>query len=544
MAFDAGTFLPQQGITNGILAAIGLANEQHAQQQAATIQQQNADTSRMEADTATQRLGAERPEIAARTNLYNAQTSAAQTESQIAAQRAVNAKIASDYLNGVGGNATQAQLHAVVGDHHDPSVPLEAPPQAQPLDVANPIGQQLSQPTAPNGTTLTSESASAGPTAQPQAAGINADLAEVDRRLGGFTAPEKQQLSYLLQVARENQNPHEGLVGFQTGLQQLIQKRSDPQYATEVALLKLGYSEPAAFAVAKRNSEFSAELTKIEQQPEQLAGDKASVAKAQLQAAAQNPENTNENRQRALRLANVAQIAETNQQNAKAAQARAEQAAKDGDPNAAAALLVSGSVSPSQLVSTRNASFATKAFTAAQKLDPTWSAQKAQADFKAAESPANLNFFGPAHSMIDQGGTIDQLEAAAKDIPNGKIPFFNKLADAQKAALGDGPIAKYAAIALGLADDYSKITGGGGSDSSREAALHLIPADASPAARHGSFQGIRGTVESQINSRIGNNRVLKSQYGIDSTPASGGPAKSGGLSAGASSYLQSIGVAH
>jgi hypothetical protein len=101
-------------------------------------------------------------------------------------------------------------------------------------------------------------------------------------------------------------------------------------------------------------------------------------------------------------------------------------------------------------------------------------------------------------SLVEKGGTLDQLEAAARDIPNGKIPFFNTLADATKAAAGDGPLAKYAAIALGVSDDYSKITGGGGSDTSREQALHLLPTNASPAARKGSLEGIRGTVNSQI----------------------------------------------
>jgi hypothetical protein len=212
---------------------------------------------------------------------------------------------------------------------------------------------------------------------------------------------------------------------------------------------------------------------------------------------------------------------------------------------AAAKLLVSGDVSHSQLVSTRNPDFAVKAFSAAQKLDPTFSPSVAEAQFKAAETPANLNFFGPAHSMIDKGGTLDQLSAAAKNIPNGQIPFFNTIADARKAALGDGPIAKYAAIALGVADDYSKITGGGGSDSARESALHLLPTNASPEARQGSLEGIRGTVNSQITSRIGSNKVLQRQYGIeDSTPSASGPAKSGGLSSGASSYLTSIGLGH
>jgi hypothetical protein len=88
------------------------------------------------------------------------------------------------------------------------------------------------------------------------------------------------------------------------------------------------------------------------------------------------------------------------------------------------------------------------------------------------------------------------------------------VADAIKASTGSGPIAKYAALTLGVADDYSKVMGGGqGSDTSRSQALNLIAAKQSPEQRDASIEGIRGAVSSQTNSRIGANPVLRKMYG-------------------------------
>jgi hypothetical protein len=87
-----------------------------------------------------------------------------------------------------------------------------------------------------------------------------------------------------------------------------------------------------------------------------------------------------------------------------------------------------------------------------------------------------------------------------------------------KASGGSGPIAKYASIALGVADDYSKVMSGGqGSDTSRSQALQLLSAKQSPEQRAASLEGIRGSVNSQINSRVGNNAVLKKMYGQGAT---------------------------
>lgn len=201
---------------------------------------------------------------------------------------------------------------------------------------------------------------------------------------------------------------------------------------------------------------------------------------------------------------------------------RAEQVISQGDPAAAGKLLADGSLTLSELKSRGTTpDFIVQATNAAQKASPGWNAQKADADFKVASSPSNVAFFGSAKSLTDPGGTLDQLEAAAKDIPDGKIPVFNSVADAYKAATGSGPVAKYASILVGVSDDYSKVMGGGqGSDSSRSQALKLAPTSASPEARHAAVEGIRGAVGSQIKSRIGKNTVLQNMYGEASQTSS------------------------
>lgn len=201
------------------------------------------------------------------------------------------------------------------------------------------------------------------------------------------------------------------------------------------------------------------------------------------------------------------------------------QVLSQGDPNAAAQLLISGDATLSELKS-RGATpdFIQNTLSAAHRLSGgKYNAQSADAQFQVAKSPANVAFFGSANSLTDKGGTLDQLQTAAKDIPGGLIPAFNSIQDWEKAATGSGPIAKYASIALGVADDYSKVMGGGqGSDTSRLQALKLVGASQSPDQRAASISGIRGAVGSQLNSRIGNNPVLRRMYGSDAAAPSSG----------------------
>lgn len=202
------------------------------------------------------------------------------------------------------------------------------------------------------------------------------------------------------------------------------------------------------------------------------------------------------------------------------------QALSQGDPNAAGQLLANHDATLSELKS-RGATpdFIAKSLFAAKRLNPSFNPQEDEAQFAVAKSPANTAFFGSANSLIAKGGTLDQLAEAAKEIPQNQIPVFNTVEDAMKAATGNGPIAKYASLLVGVADDYSKVMGGGtGSDASRAQGFKLAAASASPAQRTGSIEGIRGAVGSQTRERIGKNPILQRMYGTQqaATPSGSG----------------------
>ena len=225
--------------------------------------------------------------------------------------------------------------------------------------------------------------------------------------------------------------------------------------------------------------------------------------------------------------------------------ARQRQAISQGDPNAAGQLLVNGDATLSELKS-RGATpeFITQTLNAAHQISGgQYNAQSADAQFSVAKSPANTAFFGSAKSLTDKGGTLDQLQTAGKNIPGGLIPAFNSIADWEKAATGNGPIAKYASLALGVADDYSKVMGGGqGSDTSRTQALNLIGAKQSPEQRAASIEGIRGAVGSQTNSRIGSNPVMLRMYGNIGANQTQPLAPTGGIKVGDKIKLKSGGT--
>jgi hypothetical protein len=194
---------------------------------------------------------------------------------------------------------------------------------------------------------------------------------------------------------------------------------------------------------------------------------------------------------------------------------QADQVITQGGPVAAGKLLADGSLTLSELKSRGTTpDFIVQATNAAKQITPAYNPQRAEAELNVAKSPANLAFFGSAKSLTDPGGTLDQLKAAGKDIPDGKFPAWNSMADIYKAQTGSGPIAHYAATLIGVADDYAKVTGGGqGTEGMQKFIMSLAPAKASPEARDGAIDGFRGSVNSQVASRIGSNAVLKNMYG-------------------------------
>lgn len=198
-------------------------------------------------------------------------------------------------------------------------------------------------------------------------------------------------------------------------------------------------------------------------------------------------------------------------------EATARQQAAQGDPKTAGKMLADGSLTLSDL-KTRGTTpqFIEQATAEAQKIKPEYNPADEMIAEHVAKSETANQFFGSANSLITKGGTLDQLEAQGKKIPGNKLPVLNSVEDWVKLKTGGGPLAGYAATALGVADDYGKVMGGGtASDHARDAALQLFAKAASPEQRADAIAATRNAVQSQRDSRIGNNQFLKRQYGSE-----------------------------
>jgi hypothetical protein len=200
-----------------------------------------------------------------------------------------------------------------------------------------------------------------------------------------------------------------------------------------------------------------------------------------------------------------------------AIEANARQSAAQGSPIDAGRLLAAGQLTLADLKSRGTTpKFITQAVAAAQQVDPHYNPADEVIAESVAKSQSANQFFGSANSLIAKGGTLDQLSVLGKKIPQHDFPILNTVDDWQQLARGKGPLAAYAAMALGVADDYGKVMGGGtASDHARDAALQLFSRAASPDMREQAIAATRGAVQSQRDSRIGNNQFLKRQYGAE-----------------------------
>lgn len=500
-------FIPQEGITNGILSAIQMANQQHAQQQTNAIQQQNAQTAASEAQTAASRLTAEQPEIAARTANLGANTQL--TQASLAQRQQTMAFLRGDESS-----------PSVDPTHVDQLTTQIAGPHAQ-APVTPPVAQAASADATPTATIP----AQSGPTVSAKKAhGFDAYLQALDSKVN-FLPEEKNSIEAARQLAAVQGTP-EAVADLQKNVESIVAKRGDPSYARYVALRQQGLSADDAHQKIAQIDSRNAALTKFETDPGELGLEKAPDAVLQLKSMLSKATDTEKPRiQSAL---TTAQLAVKTNLDLDAAKKRAEKAAQDGDPNAAGKLLADGDAAPNEITTGRNSAFAVAAFNAAKKLKPGWSASTAQAEFDQAKSPTNLGFFGSAKSLTDPGGTLDQLATQGKRLKNTDIQVVNSVDNAVKLATGSGPQAHYAATVLGVSDDLAKVLGGGtGTDSSRAEAKALVNSALSQGQREEAIEGIRDAVNSQMASRIGTNSVMQRTFGagvkgVNSGPSGGG----------------------
>lgn len=198
-----------------------------------------------------------------------------------------------------------------------------------------------------------------------------------------------------------------------------------------------------------------------------------------------------------------------------ATRAQIDQAVKNGSARDAGRMLAQGLIAPSEVAARSNPSFLVQANHAALAVDPNYKAQQAEANFNVAKSEANTPFFGSANSLIAPGGTLDQLQAAGAKLKNTAIPLVNKGENFLAAQTGRPAIAAYNQTVLGAADDYAKVMGGGtASDNARNTLIQSLSSDKSPQQINAAISAARAAVNSQIQSRIGNNKALQNMYGL------------------------------
>jgi hypothetical protein len=254
-------------------------------------------------------------------------------------------------------------------------------------------------------------------------------------------------------------------------------------------------------------------VEKVLHDPSALAGDKASSVIPQLQEALKTE--TDPGRKAKLTSAiSAATMARDNYFHDMDRKARADQVAKQGSPEAAGKALAAREVTLADLrTRSTNSDFILQSIEQAKKIDPNYNAADEVNFEHVAKSPQMAVFFGSARSLISKGGTLDQLMEWGKKIPDNSLPALNRLEDWQKLAAGKGPLAGYAALVLGVADDYGKVMGGGAaSDSARDSALALFGAAQTHEQRLAAIQATLGGVGSQFDGRVGKNQFMEREY--------------------------------
>jgi hypothetical protein len=267
-------------------------------------------------------------------------------------------------------------------------------------------------------------------------------------------------------------------------------------------------------------------LYKLESEPSEMTGDKAPTAVALLSSKLNDPNLPPDQKPRVQRLLNMAQQAQTNALAFKEAEERTKQSITDGDPKAAGALLQSGLVSPSQIVSSRKPQFAQQAFDEAIRLGGgtkdatgkwtggTWSAVKAEAQYDYAKNPKTQNTLNLLTTMQQQGGSIDIAQRTFNTIP-GKVDSktFNKIVTGAQTEFGGTSTVAFKAAMTSLADEYAQVLqGGAATETTLQQAKDLIQQAYTKNQGAAAFDTIRADMAARQKGMIRDNPALNQMY--------------------------------
>jgi hypothetical protein len=142
---------------------------------------------------------------------------------------------------------------------------------------------------------------------------------------------------------------------------------------------------------------------------------------------------------------------------------------------------------------------------------------QASTDYKYANTARTKDTLNMIDGMTESGGAIDIAKKAASKLPQMNSKTANKVFNIAKTEFGDNALTDFHTAMLGLADEYSKVMGGGvSSDTGRQQALDIVNAAYSKGQMSGAIQIMQSDIAARKRAIIGKNRYLLQEY-VDST---------------------------
>lgn len=191
-----------------------------------------------------------------------------------------------------------------------------------------------------------------------------------------------------------------------------------------------------------------------------------------------------------------------------------------GDPADAKSLgqmLVQGTMDPTQL--SKRAKNYNGALIAAneyslQTTGKPFDIAQASTDYKYANQKSTKDTLNMINGMTEKGGAIDIATQAASKLPKFDSQAVNSIFNATATQFGSDEATNFHTAMLGLADEYSKVMGGGvSSDTGRQQALDILKNSYSTGQLQGAINIMRQDIAARKKAIVGGNRYLQNEYG-------------------------------
>src|SRR5258708_9593072 len=139
---------------------------------------------------------------------------------------------------------------------------------------------------------------------------------------------------------------------------------------------------------------------------------------------------------------------------------------------------------------------------------------KAQYDYHYANQKSTQDTLNMIGAITEPGGSLQIAMQQAAQLPRMDSQMLNKVFNVTKTQFGDAKLSNFQTGMLGLADEYSKVMGGGvSSDTGRQQSLDMLKSYYSKGQFAGAANVIKSDVAARKKGMIGTNRYLLRYYG-------------------------------